>query len=240
MRPAALLPFTPPLLAAGLLVLGMPLRAQADSVDDAPTCNDQRPLPFLVRGNYTFRSTAPLEERRARARIHEESIRYRTERYGYVRGFGRPEWNRTPAIAFAEHTMFLGLRVALHRRVIPALRCAERQIQATCTIPYRPQYLSGFRSSNTFYDGEVSNHRYGIALDIDPEHNLCCKCLGPSATHPVCARREATIADRMVMPSCWITALERFGFYWLGHDELEDTMHFEFLGDPDRILRAPQ
>ena len=23
---------------------------------------------------------------------------------------------------------------------------------------------------------------------------------------------------------------------WLGHDALQDTMHFEFLGDPDRIL----
>ena len=27
-----------------------------------------------------------------------------------------------------------------------------------------------------------------------------------------------------------------YGFYWLGHDALEDTMHFEFLGDPEQIL----
>jgi hypothetical protein len=33
-----------------------------------------------------------------------------------------------------------------------------------------------------------------------------------------------------------VQAFERFGFYWLGHDALQDTMHFEFLGDPDRIL----
>jgi hypothetical protein len=84
----------------------------------------------------------------------------------------------------------------------------------------------------------VSNHLYGIALDVDPEHNVCCKCLGRAAVHPVCTRPGATLADRMAMPPCWVAAFERFGFYWLGRDELEDTMHFEFLGDPDRILRA--
>jgi hypothetical protein len=37
------------------------------------------------------------------------------------------------------------------------------------------------------------------------------------------------------MPACWVGVFERFGFYWLGHDALKDTMHFEFLGDPERI-----
>jgi hypothetical protein len=36
-----------------------------------------------------------------------------------------------------------------------------------------------------------------------------------------------------------VHAFERYGFYWLGHDVLQDTMHFEFLGDPDRIVRTP-
>jgi hypothetical protein len=63
---------------------------------------------------------------------------------------------------------------------------------------------------------------------------------GGASDRPVCARPSATLADRMAMPACWVTALERFGFYGFGHDELEDTMHFEFLGDPDRILRAPR
>jgi hypothetical protein len=42
----------------------------------------------------------------------------------------------------------------------------------------------------------------------------------------------------MAMPRCWVSAFEKFGFYWLGHDELADTMHFEFLGDPRKILKA--
>jgi D-alanyl-D-alanine carboxypeptidase len=133
---------------------------------------------------------------------------------------------------------FMGLSVDLHRKVVPAIRCVEREIRATCPGPYHPEYLSGFRSQNSFQGGEVSNHLYGIALDVDPEHNVCCRCQGPAATHPACNRPGATMADRMRMPACWIAAFERFGFYWLGRDELEDTMHFEFLGDPDRIQRA--
>jgi hypothetical protein len=224
-------------LGPALLALGVPDRAEADPAGEAPLCNEQRPLPFLVRGSYVHRDGAPLEERRARAQIHREAIRYRVERYGRVTGAGLPEWNASFAIDLAEPTTFMGMKVALNRRIVPAVRCAEQQIRATCPGGYRPQYLSGFRSGNTLYGGEVSNHLFGIALDVDPEHNVCCKCVGAAAMHPVCARPSATLADRMAMPSCWVGAFERFGFYWLGRDELEDTMHFEFLGDPDRIKR---
>ena len=44
--------------------------------------------------------------------------------------------------------------------------------------------------------------------------------------------------ERAALPACWIKSFERFGFHWLGRDALEDTMHFEFLGDPERITRA--
>jgi hypothetical protein len=43
----------------------------------------------------------------------------------------------------------------------------------------------------------------------------------------------------MAMPECWVHSFERYGFYWLGHDVLRDTMHYEFLGDPDRIVKSP-
>jgi hypothetical protein len=221
-----------------LLAASAPDRAEAEPVAEAPACNDQRPLAFLVRGNYVSRKDASLEERHARARNHREAIRFRTEHYGHVKGFGLPEWNPMPAISFAEQTSFVGMKVALNRKIVTAVRCAEREIRATCKEVYRPQYLSGFRGENTLYSGEVSNHLYGIALDVDPEHNLCCNCVGPATLHPACTRPGATLADRMFMPSCWVAAFERFGFYWLGHNELEGTMHFEFLGDPDRTLRS--
>ena len=52
---------------------------------------------------------------------------------------------------------------------------------------------------------------------------------------PACKRPGKNEYDHMEMPECWVHAFERFGFYWLGHDVLRDTMHFEFLGDPDKI-----
>jgi hypothetical protein len=57
---------------------------------------------------------------------------------------------------------------------------------------------------------------------------------------PACKRPAKTEYDRMAMPECWVHAFERYGFYWLGHDVLRDTMHFEFLGDPDKIRRTDQ
>jgi hypothetical protein len=34
-----------------------------------------------------------------------------------------------------------------------------------------------------------------------------------------------------------VNAFTKFGFYWLGEDPMQDTMHFEFLGDPDTIVK---
>ena len=75
-------------------------------------------------------------------------------------------------------------------------------------------------------------------IDIEPDRNTCCGCVAPWTDHPLCQRRVQSIYDRMAMPKSWVAIFERFGFYWLGHDVLQDTMHFEFLGDPDKIVEA--
>jgi hypothetical protein len=125
----------------------------------------------------------------------------------------------------------------MHEKVIPALECVEEQLKRDCSeFDYRPKNLSERRRKNTYKNGEVSNHVYGIAIDIDPLKNPCCKCLEPWASSERCHGNK-TVWQRMAMPECWVRTFERFGFYWLGHDVLEDTMHFEFLGDPDRIRR---
>jgi hypothetical protein len=202
-----------------------------------PACNEQAPLPFLMRENYVLHRATSPEDRVARKAMHQRAIRWRTERYGYFEGFGDPAWNAKAPRDNAEKLRFMGLRVTVNRRVAPALRCVEREIKSACAdTPYTPVSLSGLRAENTYYDGEVSNHVYGIAVDVDPEKNVCCGCVGPAARHPVC-KRKASVEERMQMPRCWVTSFEKFGFYWLGHDELEDTMHFEFLGDPSKIVK---
>jgi hypothetical protein len=101
-----------------------------------------------------------------------------------------------------------------------------------------PRAIGGFRQANTYRGGEISNHMFGIAIDIDPDRNPCCGCVSPWPNHPACKASSETVFERTALPRCWIDSFERYGFYWLGRDpDLRDTMHFEFLGDPD--LLAP-
>ncbi len=205
--------------------------AVAPGVAPAPTsaCNEQAPQDFLVRGN--FLKEGPAGNQRA--------IQYRTEQYGYFKGFGRPLPDAQPPSAQVVSTMFMGLPIKMHRKVVPALACVEKEIARACAEHrYTPHALAGIRFRNTYRGGEVTNHAYGIAIDIDPAINTCCGCVKPWSDAPACKRAGKNEYDHMAMPECWVHAFERFGFYWLGHDVLRDTMHFEFLGDPDKIVNG--
>ncbi|HLK37610.1 MAG TPA: M15 family metallopeptidase [Polyangiaceae bacterium] len=198
---------------------------------EAPSsaCNEQSPQEFLVRGNFLRTPDGNLR-----------AIQYRTDQYGYYKGFGHPGPDAQPPTVFVVSTTFMGLPVRMHRKIVPALACVEQEIRRTCADhPYTAHALAGIRTRNTYRGGEVTNHAYGIAIDVDPDRNTCCGCVKPWNDAPICKRPAKTEYDRMAMPECWVHAFERFGFYWLGHDALRDTMHFEFLGDPDRITRTP-
>ena len=225
-------------------------RATPPAADDAsapdasaeiedPDCNEQAAQTFLVNAHFNGRSISTAAERDQWKTAVASSIRYRTEQYGYFSGFGSQGWNSRPLRKQLHTTHFFGLLVRLHEKVIPALHCVEQALRQQCAeFPYQPHGLSGVRESNTYFDGDVSNHVYGIALDIDPLANPCCNCIEPWRSSPRCQGKR-TDFERMAMPACWVTVFERFGFYWLGHDALKDTMHFEFLGDPEKIRRSP-
>lgn len=202
-----------------------------------PDCVEQGAKETLQRAHLN-RAAKSKEERTEMLRIRDEAIAYRTKEYGYFEGFGRRRDNPKTPGQQSRTTTFFGLPVILHERVIPALRCVEQQLMRDCAGEgYKPSNLSGLRRKNTYVDGEVSNHVYGIAIDIDPLRNPCCKCLEPWSSSERCKGKDKTVWERMAMPKCWVDTFERFGFYWLGHDVLEDTMHFEFLGDPEQVRR---
>lgn len=199
-------------------------------------CREQAAQPFLVRGNWFPKSKDPEQIKQGRKWL-EDAIRYRTEKYGYFEGFGNAKWNAHPPRHYAKSTSFMGMNVTVHERVIPALKCVEAALKASgAGDEYHPRAMGGIRFKNTYRGVEVSNHVYGIAVDIEPDKNTCCGCVAPWNTHPLCKKKVASIYERMAMPRSWVETFERFGFYWLGHDVLADTMHFEFLGDPDRIV----
>jgi D-alanyl-D-alanine carboxypeptidase len=213
-----------------------PAAARALPAPPTSRCNEQAPQPFLMDAHFDSHhaagGTAPEWKR-----VLERAVRYRTEQYGYVKGFGDKAWNTTTPPEQATLVTFFGVHVTIHRRIAPALACVEAAIREQCAAyPYQPYVLSGLRKRNTYVSGEVSNHVYGIALDVDPSRNPCCGCIGEWRASERC-QNDKTKYERMEMPRCWVTEFERFGFHWLGHEKIEDTMHFEFLGDPTRILR---
>lgn len=202
--------------------------AEAPAAAPKSACNEQKPQDFLIRGNFLH---TPGGNQRA--------IQYRTDTYGWFKGFGHPGPDAQPPSTYVVTTTFMGLPVRMHKKVVPALACVEEEIKRSCADhPYTAHALAGIRFKNTYRGGEVTNHIYGIAIDIDPSINTCCGCVPPWNDAPRCHRPAKSEYDRMEMPECWVHAFERYGFYWLGHDVLQDTMHFEFLGDPEKILRS--
>jgi hypothetical protein len=198
-------------------------------------CREQAAQTFLIRGNW-FPRTSDAEKQKEGRKLLEDAIKYRTEKYGYFEGFGSPKANPHPPKHYAKSTTFMGMSVQVHERIIPALKCVESALKGTAAgAEYKPRAMGGIRFHNTYRGVEISNHVYGIAVDIEPDRNSCCGCVAPWPDHPLCKAKNKTVWERMAMPKSWVEAFERFGFYWLGHDVLQDTMHFEFLGDPDKV-----
>lgn len=195
-------------------------------------CRVQSPQKFLERRSFVTKGIVDGGK-------HATAVRYLVEHYGNVGDDATRRMNAKGALSQAVTVQFFGMPVSVHSKVAPALSCVEKRIRKTCTgsSRYTPRALGGFRGANTYRGLEISNHLFGVALDIDPDRNPCCGCVEPWSSHPKCKQKSKSPFDRASMPRCWIKAFERYGFDWLGHDALEDTMHFEFLGDPDKIKR---
>ncbi len=219
-------------LAVSLAVM-LPAAPAAPNERAPAQCRPQEAQAFLERGSF-------VKDGQLQGKAHLKAVRYRIRRYGYIEGVGDEELNPKSAYSQATTMRFMGHLVQVHERIVPALRCVERRIKKTCSEGadrYVPNAIGGFRKENTYRGAEISNHLFGIALDIDPDRNPCCGCVKPWPDHPACQGPATTVYERTALPRCWVHAFERYGFYWLGRDkELRDTMHFEFLGDPDRIV----
>lgn len=220
-----------PLLAA--LVLALPSPRDADAATPYRGCRFQKPQAFLIRKNFMVGKS--LDPRKS-----NQAIRYRVERYGRIEGAPYEQLNEKTAYSQAKAIRFLGLPILVHEKIAPAFACIERRLKKDCTKPrdrYQARAIGGFRTENSYRGAEVSNHLFGIAIDIDPNRNPCCGCVAPWPEHKACQGEVESIFERTELPRCWIDTFEKYGFYWLGRDpQLRDTMHFEFLGNPDRIV----
>ncbi|WP_437730967.1 M15 family metallopeptidase [Sorangium sp. So ce1335] len=226
------------LLAAGPVGLGDGPVAEAKEAARAKNkkttqvaCRLQSPQKFLKRR--TFVQKGMLNPKK-----HAKAVRYLVEHYGHVETDETRRYNAESARSQATTVQFMGLPLSIHEKIAPALHCVEKRIRKTCSSKshrYTPRAVGGFRTANSYRGAEISNHLFGIAVDIDPDRNPCCGCVDPWPTSPLCQEKNRSAYERSALTRCWIKAFERYGFDWLGHDDLEDTMHFEFLGNPDRI-----
>jgi hypothetical protein len=192
----------------------------------------QKPQKFLTRRSYLLKGGSLDVKKQQHAK------RWLIEKYGNVGDDETAKINAKEAHASAKGVSFFGMPISVHAKIAPALAAVEKRILKSCprSQKYTPHAIGGFRTQNTYRGVEISNHLLGIAIDIDPEKNPCCGCVDPWPTNPIC-KNQGPVYKRTALPKCWIQAFERFGFDWLGHDSLEDTMHFEFLGDPDKITK---
>jgi len=195
-------------------------------------CRYQSAQKFLVRSAF-------VKDNQVKPAPHLRAIKYRAETYGTIPGFNLEKYSAATVAEQVTSMRFMGLPLQIHERLEPALICVEKRISKLCTKKnetYTPKGIGGLRVGNTYRGGEISNHLFGIAMDIDTGRNPCCGCVDPWPDHPLCKKPAKSVFERTALTRCWIDSFEKYGFYWLGRDTLQDTMHFEFLGDPDLIL----
>ncbi|MEZ4372599.1 MAG: M15 family metallopeptidase [Polyangiaceae bacterium] len=195
-------------------------------------CRYQSPKKFMVRSSF-------VKNNQILPGPHQRAVKYRAENYGYIPGFNLEKYAGASVAEQVTGMKFMGLPIQIHEKLEPALTCVEHRIKQSCKDDdekYTAKGIGGLRVSNTYRGGEISNHLFGIAIDIDTGRNPCCGCVDPWPDHPLCKKKAKSIYERTSLTRCWIDSFEKYGFYWLGRDTLMDTMHFEFLGDPDRIL----
>lgn len=198
--------------------------------------------------DYWLREGDEAKKKAYLANLHK----FRATNYGRISGV--PETyphNKKFVTSYLMNTTFLGLKVRLNKKIIPPLKCVEEEIKNKCQVDgnaYIPKVVSGYRGEPS-YKTVISNHRFGIAIDFDPlnshSHNDGNPCCGPSCkvqwrTHPICKGHDtdhnSPFNVAKVNP-CWVEAFEKYGFHWLINWRMHDTMHFEYLGDPNFWLQ---
>jgi len=154
-------------------------------------------------------------------------VRYRTERYGPLPGLRQRRAKTALSALYATRRPSHGFLAQPEPPGDPGLACVERAIQARmCQHSLPAARVLGLRPTTptrTYEIRTTSTASRSTSIRI----RILLRLRAPVESTPLCRDKSRTVLQRMAMPECWVHHFERYGFYWLGHDELEDTMHFE-------------
>jgi hypothetical protein len=119
-------------------------------------------------------------------------------------------------------TAFLGMRVRMHRQVVPALaRVAARLEQARAQdarlAPFLRRLAGGFAARKIAGTDRISAHAFGIAIDLDKTYSDYWRW-----------QKRPPLRWRNRIPQAIVDAFEAEGFIWGGRWFHYDTMHFEY------------
>lgn len=161
--------------------------------------------PGAIAGSYIPGPSGEVVGATDRLRCRDDTVAKR-DRYGS---------SQSAVEAQLVYIDFMGSRVRVHRLVAAQFELVIRDIRASGTT-YNFYDVSTWRSwsqGNVNDPGEMSNHNFGLAIDINPKENE--------------NRRDNVLVTDL--PQEVIDAFRRHGFTWGGdYRSIKDSMHFEY------------
>lgn len=130
---------------------------------------------------------------------------------------------------------YLGLRVSVHKRMVPALKRVEAKLyQLAETNEEVRKFISSIGSIDGYNWREIadspsrSNHSWGIAVDILPKNWGQKNIYWNWISYWNKKWMLIPLSRRWMPPHAVITVFEEEGFIWGGKWLLWDNMHFEY------------
>lgn len=138
-------------------------------------------------------------------------------------------WDRQKTI------FFLGLKTMVHREILEDLAAVEEAILAAArTDPAVAAFVETLATVEGYnyrrVDGteSLSNHAYGIAVDLIPRSYRGLQVYWRWADNAGVDWYELPQHQRFQIPEAVVEAFERHGFVWGGKWHFFDAMHFEY------------
>jgi len=120
---------------------------------------------------------------------------------------------------------FLGKNIRVNKTMIEDLKNAEREIKQTAS-DYQVSSIGGYNFRYNVNDSStLSDHAFGLAIDINPEAN-------PNMDRPAGSAERDPSACTHDIPDAFASAMERNNFFWgAKYASICDAMHFQYGGN---------